>query len=60
MTSRGSRRLLLSGNELRERGRREAPLLFVVSAIHQANSSWWRRCSAKIRFVRKVDLVRMH
>lgn len=27
MTSRGSRRLLLSGNELKERGRREAPLL---------------------------------
>lgn len=29
MTSRGSRRRLLSGNELKERGRREAPLLFV-------------------------------
>lgn len=29
MTSRGSRRLLLSGNELKERGRREAPLLFL-------------------------------
>lgn len=28
MTSRGSRRLLLSGNELKEPGRREAPLLF--------------------------------
>lgn len=28
MTSRGSRRLLLSGSELEERGRREAPLLF--------------------------------
>lgn len=26
MTSRGSRRRLLSGNELKERGRREAPL----------------------------------
>ncbi len=34
MTSRGSRRLLLSGNELKERGRREAPLLFVVRAPH--------------------------
>jgi hypothetical protein len=29
MTSLGSRRLLLSGSELKERGRREAPLLFV-------------------------------
>lgn len=29
MTSRGSRRRPLSGNELKERGRREAPLLFV-------------------------------
>lgn len=33
MTSRGSRRLLLSGNELKERGRREAPLLFVVVSV---------------------------
>ena len=33
MTSRGSRRLLLSGNELSERGRRWAPLLFEVAGF---------------------------
>lgn len=37
MTSRGSRRRLLSGNELKERGRREAPLFF---------------CSVRYRLVR--------
>jgi len=41
MTSRGSRRLLLSGNELKERGRREAPLLFVKSVLHQVSRNWW-------------------
>jgi len=60
MTSRGSRRLLLSGNELGEQGRREAPLLFVVSAIHQANSSWWGSCPPKDRIAHKMDLVRVH
>lgn len=47
MTSRGSRLRLLSGSELKERGRREAPLLFVVSAIHEANSWQCGSCSPK-------------
>lgn len=34
MTSRGSRRRLLSGSELKEQGRREAPL-FVVGVNNQ-------------------------
>jgi hypothetical protein len=41
MTSRGSRRLLLSGNELKERGRREAPF-FVVGVNNQAMLTAWR------------------
>jgi hypothetical protein len=40
MTSRGSRRLLLSGNELRELGRREAPLFVQVEMeLLRRNSS---------------------
>jgi hypothetical protein len=60
MTSLGSRRLLLSGNELKERGRREAPLLFVVAALHEANGWQWDSCSPIGRIARKVNLVRMH
>lgn len=33
MTSRGSRRLLLSGSELKERGRREAPFFYYIESL---------------------------